>query len=69
MGIFEGIVTIAGAVTAVIGLVYYAISQYKKGQLEKRAKLDRELSEQIERAVTNAERQRLSEELDRLRRS
>lgn len=67
MGVLESIAAISAAITAIIGLVYFAIDKVKKSQLEEYAKRETELELEISRAKDDAERKRLSEELNRLR--
>lgn len=67
MGVLESIAAISTAIITIIGLVYFAIDKVKKDQLEKYAKRETELQLEISRAINDAERKRLSEELHRLR--
>lgn len=69
MGVIEVVGAVATTLTAIIAAVMYAIRRAEANRLERLANSEQELKAKIEVAKTNEERKKLSEELNRLRKS
>ncbi len=61
------IATIAGAITALVGLVWYGIDQIKKAKEKSRIDQRRKAESELMEAITDEERSRLAKVISDLR--
>jgi len=69
MGVFEGSVAIAGAISSMIGLWFFIDKKMKNKRIQEKAKKEAELAIAIQKAQTDEDRKKHAEELSRIRSS